>query len=75
MEKFIMKKILLAILFAALIFCMCGCSRYNYQVNDYDYVDPHSGVHYLVIYVPGRYGFAMAPRYNTDGSLVIEEGN
>ena len=74
-----MKKIFVAILTIALILTLCACGRQpgtgtpGGQANLYgDYIDPATGVHYLIITYDGTYGFGMAPRYNSDGTLMIE---
>ena len=68
-----MKKILLVILLAALILSMCGCNKPGFWVHVCDdFVDPDTGVHYLIVEYSGCYGFGMAPRYNADGTLMID---
>lgn len=48
---------------------------YFTAANIYDYVDPDTGVHYLVFrdssYQSGRGG--ITPRLNSDGTLMVEE--
>lgn len=48
---------------------------YFNSANIYDYVDPDTGVHYLVFrdsnYQSGRGG--ITPRLNSDGTLMVEE--
>lgn len=48
---------------------------YFKAANIYDYVDPDTGVHYLVFrdssYQSGRGG--ITPRLNSDGTLMVEE--
>ena len=39
--------------------------------NVYVYVDPETGVNYLIFYGTRRGG--MSPRYNADGSLYVTE--
>lgn len=41
----------------------------------YDYVDPETGVHYLIYSARGSDGWAggMTPRLNADGSLMVDE--
>lgn len=50
-------------------------SDYFTAANIYDYVDPDTGVHYLVFrdssYQSGRGG--ITPRLNSDGTLMVEE--
>ena len=48
-------------------------SSLNYFV--YDYIDPETGVHYLVINCKTKENFAgitMVPRYDAKGNLMIE---
>lgn len=49
--------------------------EYFNTANIYDYVDPDTGVHYLVFrdsnYQSGRGG--ITPRLNSDGTLMVEE--
>ena len=46
-------------------------SNLGYDDNVYDYVDPDTGVHYLV-YCGYRKG-GIAPRLNPDGSVMVDE--
>lgn len=71
-----MKRFFLAILIIALILLMCGCQNtpggLGVNIHD-DFIDPETGVHYLIVTYDLAYGFGIAPRYNTDGTLMVEE--
>ena len=73
-----MKRFVLCLL-VGLVLLACGCG-YNdtatqlseggtYEVVDY--VDPETGVHYLLLKF-GR-GSGMCPRYNADGTLMVDD--
>lgn len=74
------KNIILAILIAlSMILCSCETKNDTATVlssngNSYtvvDYVDPDTGVHYLLF--KWGYGFDVKPRYNSDGTIMVEE--
>lgn len=50
---------------------MTSLSAFGYEDNIYDYVDPDTGVHYLV-YCGYRKG-GITPRLNPDGSIMVDE--
>lgn len=50
---------------------MMSFSALGYEDNVYDYVDPDTGVHYLV-YCGYRKG-GITTRLNPDGSVVVDE--
>lgn len=72
-----MKRIFLTILIIALIILMCGCSSSDPTLGDVklhnDFIDPATGVHYLIIQYDWTSGFGVAPRYNSDGTLMVED--
>ena len=81
-----MKKLILILIIV--IFVLTGCTKSenipaesNFAVkemnfsSDYkirEWVSP-DGVHYWVIYSSSSYRFSMAPRYDSDGNLVIDD--
>lgn len=82
------KRILLVVFSLALVFVLAGCSLDDlqgtsqrnvmtnlYNSDVYDYVDPETGVHYL-IYSHKSYNAGMGgitPRLNPDGSIMVEK--
>ena len=76
-----MKKKIALIVSVALLAFACGCCKIendtatrlteggNYEVADY--IDPETGVHYLLLH--WTYGSGICPRYNADGSLMVED--
>ena len=82
------KRILLVVFSLVLMFLLVGCSLDDlqetsqrnvvtnlYNSDVYDYVDPETGVHYL-IYSHKSYNAGMggiAPRLNPDGSIMVEK--
>ena len=50
---------------------MTSLSALGYENNVYDYVDPDTGVHYLV-YCGYRKG-GITARFNPDGSIMVDE--
>lgn len=82
------KRILLVVFSLVLVFLLVGCSLDDLQetsqrnvVTDlynsdvYDYVDPETGVHYL-IYSRKNCDAGMGgitPRLNPDGSIMVDE--
>lgn len=50
---------------------MTSLSALGYEDNVYDYVDPGTGVHYLIFYGYRKGG--ITPRLNPDGSIMIEK--
>lgn len=45
----------------------------NYDINDW--VDPDTGVHYIIFSDKGKYAGAggITPRLNSDGSIMVDE--
>lgn len=82
------KRILLVVFSLVLVYLLVGCSLDNlqetpqrnvvtnfYNSDVYDYVDPETGVHYL-IYSHKSYNAGMGgitPRLNPDGSIMVDE--
>lgn len=82
------KRILIVVFSLVLVFLLVGCSLDDiqetsqrnvvtnfYNSDVYDYVDPETGVHYL-IYSHKSYNAGMGgitPRLNPDGSIMIEK--
>lgn len=47
---------------------------YNTDKGIYEYVDPETGVHYLVLSnYHGSYAASMTPRFNSDGSVMVTD--
>lgn len=71
-----MKRFFLAILIITLTILMCSCQNtpggLGVNIRD-DFIDPETGVHYLIIDYDLTYGFSMSPRYNADGTLMVED--
>lgn len=82
------KRILIVVFSLVLVYLLVGCSLDNlqetpqknvamnfYNSDVYDYVDPETGVHYL-IYSHKSYNAGMGgitPRLNPDGSIMVDE--
>lgn len=73
-----MRKVILALLICLMV-PVCACSTENDTTSNLsegqiyvvkDYIDPETGVHYLM-YKEG-YGGGIAVRYNADGSIMVE---
>lgn len=54
-----------------LTFLLSSCAPVQYSTYE-DFIDPETGVHYLVIDLPGKDNCGLAPRYNSDGTLMID---
>lgn len=74
-----MKKIFVAILTIVLMFTLCACGQRPGTGSPggsphmcEDFIDPETGVHYLVVEYSVSYGFGLSPRYNSDGTLMVE---
>lgn len=69
-----MKKILVAILVMALAICLCACSVLDNADEDhfFEWVSP-DGVHYWLWEPPFSNKGGIAPRYDSNGQLIIDE--
>lgn len=45
-------------------------TRISQRYNIYDYVDPETGVHYLMY---GYDPYTLSVRYNSDGSIMVDD--
>lgn len=71
--------ILVILIMLSMLLCSCAAKNDTTTIlssdgNSYkvaDYIDPDTGVHYLIF--KSGYGLYVQPRYNSDGSIMIEE--